>query len=369
MAVPSQRLHNFGRQHEDDKVVDPHHYLLGRERPVVDDKEILGRRQGDSDQLFPRYAQASVTATGEYTVNGTSLNAWTLAQLEPLSQAVLRQRANAIRRAAGEANCPPLPSGQPMDIIRWILRMQSELSQEGSQNRKFEEDNFKAFALERPASSEKQSSLPFGPRTGQDHEGTRDHFGQLISQSPSGGEAPKRGIVTQRSGGEGRRHLSTSSHMISCGVSGVEPKGIGSLRAEGEGKRPIACRDSLMEQKRESEALERGPGVTEARMPPTEAGGRRGAGRHISETSMLRQGEAAGREEPIGGERRRHAEVPDRMESVGVANPGESEGKLMGRRHLDGFRGAVNSDKDQQRGYQSSWRKDPSKLRGQPMLV
>jgi len=361
--MSSMRPYNFGKQHESDKTVDPHHYLLGRERPVAPDKEILGRRQGDSDQLFPRYAQASVTATGQYTVNGKTINMWTLAQLETLSQAVLRQRANAIRDAAGEANCPPLPSGQPQDLIHWIMHMQAELTQEPP--RQSQRDGYpaqQAFGKDMKVGS---APLPFGPRKGQQHEGTRDNFAELLfGPSDEMSTPPVQGIVSMRAGGEGRRHLSGATNMESVGISGVAPKGIGSLRREGEGKKSIVCRDNLMDQKRELEAFERGE-------VPAVGAQRRGGqgGHHVSDTSMIQQGISAGGEAPIGGERRRHAEVPDRMENVGLANPGDAEGRLKGRRHLDSFGGAKFSCQDKQAGYQASWRKDPSNLRGQPMLI
>jgi len=381
--MAGQRLHNFGKQHEADKTVDPHHYLLGREREVQDKKEILGRRDGDADNLFPKYTQASVTATGQYLVNGKTINVWTFAQLETLSQAILRQRAKVIRDAVGEDSCPPLPSHQPQDLIRWILHMQAGLAVD-SQSAPEETGGRvgmlssghmvpKAFAQEtserpihrtRPEVAVQQQPPGVRFMGAQEHGAARDHYGELLSAKEAVDDGVNRGIVSQRTGGEGRRHINPSDNMLFPGVSAADPKGIQSLRSSGEGRRQISCKDSVMEQKRELECSSPLAGVQGAGSPS-----RRGGAGRVSETSMVRLGVAAGSEGPIGGERRRHAEVPDRLVNAGMADPGEEEMRLRGRRHLDGFGGSKFSCQEQQQGYQSTWKKDPSKLRGPSQLI
>lgn len=366
----------------DDKTVDPHHYLLGRERVLADDKEVLGRREGDSEHLFPRHTHAEVCVTSTLEVNGKTLNVWTYAQLETLSQAVLRQRAKVIRDAVGDSTCPPLPSGQPGDLIRWILHMQSQLMQEDKSQGKIEMGGRasqlssghlvpKAVALEQqqrpigagPLENSKERNLPFGPRTVKSHDAGRDHFGEMLDGK---GEAEEmlagRGIVSQRIGGEGRKHLNPADNMLFCGVSGADQQGIQSLRSGGEGRRLITCKDNLMEQKRELQ------GVGQGKSPANLSGNRSGQGRHhVSESAMLQQGVSAALEDQLLGDRRRHSEVPDRLINAGTSDPGNADPK--GRRRLDSFHSPKFTCQSQQQDYQSCWRKNPSKLKGQSMLI
>merc|ERR1719163_1583503 len=97
------------------------------ERVDPNGEGILGRGEKDHERLFPKYTQAQAACTGEVEINGKILKIWEFSQLETLKVAILRQRAMAIRDAIGEASCPPMPSQQASDMIRWILHMQATL--------------------------------------------------------------------------------------------------------------------------------------------------------------------------------------------------------------------------------------------------
>mmetsp|Transcript_48056 Transcript_48056/g.153370 ORF Transcript_48056/g.153370 Transcript_48056/m.153370 type:complete len:369 (-) Transcript_48056:126-1232(-) len=360
--------------------VDSHTFLQGRERrPPAEDEQIMGRQHGDSEKLFPRYTHASAAVTQEVTIGGRVLKLWTFQQLETLSRAVLRDRALDIRGVLGEAQCPPVPSGQREDFIRWILHMQSELAEaEGRSGGRagargqghrvpaaFEQDT-----KERPITMEgymtaRSEPLPFGPKQGPRHDATRDHFADLKHQRNDFKEAPKLGIQTMRPGGEGRRHLPTQHNMVSCGVSAAEPRGIQTLKPTGEGRRYLACDDHLMEQKKELEAIEQGG---YAPPPPMRAGA--DAGPHVSDTHMCALGVAdPPREAPVAGDRRRHLHAADRMVNHGTSAP-DREVEPRGRKYADGFAGpGATSFGDVHGTYETSWKKDPSRLQGRSLIV
>lgn len=361
----------------DNKAVDPHTYFQRQDRPgSPDDQGGEGawcRETGEAENLFPRFTHASVTTTGQVTVNGKTLHLWTFGQLETLSASVLRQRANALRDAIGEASCPPIPSSQPQDLIRWILQMQTELTKEAPQAGRVGTTGSvnampQSFVSELQSAPQRQAgagrkdeALPFGPRRGQVHDATRDHYNDLKYQRNEFVEAPNTGIVTNKPGGEGRRHLHQETNMVSFGVSGVDVP-------QNEGRRYLGCNDHLMEQRKELEAglhnavVGRGKGAG-----PRSADGT--ASHANNQCSLSCHGIPTQQEEaPIGGERRKHAAVPDRMVNVGVADPGPDESRIGGRRHLDGFAGSKFSQSQEHGGYQSSWKKDPSKLLGTSMI-
>mmetsp|Transcript_5596 Transcript_5596/g.13134 ORF Transcript_5596/g.13134 Transcript_5596/m.13134 type:complete len:366 (-) Transcript_5596:415-1512(-) len=350
----------------DSKQVDPHQYLLGRERPIGDDKEaILGRGPEDASVLFPVFSAATVTTTGEVVINGKTLNLWTFQQLETLSIAALRQRANKLKEALGEGNCKPIPSAQKLDTIRWILDTQSELTNKpattgrgGMTGRPSAIPS--SFVQETAARTAPDENMPFGPRRGQAHTATRDHYGDLIFGRNEFGQEANSGIVSNREGGEGRRHLQPQGNMTSFGVSNVDAD------HESPRKRWVGCDDHLMQQKNDLQAgLNRAVNDHRGRAVRTADNGMA----HPTDSALKHWGIPVDNEEaPIGGERRRHAEVPDRMVNAGVADPGETETQILGRKHLDGFRGSASSDTASTATYQSAWRKDPFRLKGSSML-
>jgi len=363
-----------------DTAVDPHRYLLGRERDVDDKEAIFGRQPGDSESLFPRFTSSSAASTGQATVNGKTIHLWTYGQLETLKAPVLRQRAAAIRDAVGEANCPPMPSAQPQDLVRWILHMQSEITQDhpetgrtGHGSGNVVPTSFAQDAKERPISmngydSPQKPHVPFGPGRRQDHAATRDNYHDLKHQRNDFAEDKNEGIVSRRHGGEGRRHLHPETNMVSFGVSSVE-KPLG-----GEGRRYLGCSDHLMEQKQE---LVRDPTAGGPSMGggggsrPGTARGSDAPAAHVSNCHFERPGVPhEGHEAPIGGERRRHVQQQSdsRMLNVGTADPGHDESRIGGRKKLDCFAGSKFSQSHEHGGYQSNWKKDPSRLKGTSLI-
>mmetsp|Transcript_119715 Transcript_119715/g.233057 ORF Transcript_119715/g.233057 Transcript_119715/m.233057 type:complete len:371 (-) Transcript_119715:256-1368(-) len=366
-----------------DKVqVDSHAYLMGRERPVMDKENILGRHHDDSAKLFPRFTHASAAVTGEVVINGLTVKLWTFEQLESLSRAVLRERAMVIRDALGEDGCPPIPSGHSQDVIRWILQMQSQLTnQEPTLGRSrghgtghevplaFAQDHKeRPITREREAPAEKGSPVPFGIGRGHEHTATRDNFGDLKYQRNAFKDPPNLGIQTMRPGGEGKRHIPAKHNMVCCGVSEANVQGIETLKASGEGRRHLACNDHLMEQKRDMLK------ETQASNVPVKSCSQR-AGvdpvRHVSESHMSAQGLAEPLVEAhIGGDRRRHANPPDRLVNHGTSAPEQDVTlRTTGRKYLDGFAGPRSEFRDAHSSYQSNWKKDPKKLLGTSMLV
>jgi len=366
-----------------DKVqVDSHAYLMGRERPIPNNENLLGRQPGDSEKLFPRFTHASAAVTGEIVVNGVSVKLWTFEQLESLSRAVLRERAMVIRDALGENNAPAIPSGHSQDVIRWILHMQTQLTnQEPTLGRSrghgtghqvplaFAQDHKeRPITKEREPPAEKGSPVPFGIGGGHTHTGTRDNFCDLKYQRNEFKDPPNLGIQTMRMGGEGRRHIPTPHNMACCGVSEANVQGIQTLKASGEGRRYLACNDHLMEQKREMQKESQASDV-----PVKPCSPRTGVDpvRHVSECHMS----ALGLAEPpveahIGGDRRRHANPPDRLVNQGTSAPEEDVNmRTTGRKYLDGFAGPRSEFRDSHSSYHSSWKKDPKKLLGTSMLV
>mmetsp|Transcript_343 Transcript_343/g.1533 ORF Transcript_343/g.1533 Transcript_343/m.1533 type:complete len:376 (-) Transcript_343:68-1195(-) len=354
----------------DDKQVDAHRYLVGRERafPDMEKEGILGRQAGDAEQLFPKFTTASVTTTGQVQVNGKTLNLWTFQQLEPLSAPVLRQRANVLRDAVGEDKCAPMP-GQKQDLIKWIINMQFELTSEVLQTGRGGTTGAanavpQSFVQESQAARERQQhqSAPFGPRRGQGHDGTRDHYNDLLLGRNEYSEEDRRnGIVSNRAGGEGRRHLQPDTHMASFGVSTVD-------RPSSPSKRYLGCDDHLMAQKKDLQA-----GLHNAvseRLGLSTRASDNGPSAHPSDSSLVHHGVSETAEQaPIGGERRRHAQVPDRMVNVGTAEVEDNRfGHAVGRKKLDSFAGSKFNQSHEAAGYQSSWKKDPSKLRGSSLI-
>mmetsp|Transcript_10734 Transcript_10734/g.30292 ORF Transcript_10734/g.30292 Transcript_10734/m.30292 type:complete len:375 (-) Transcript_10734:30-1154(-) len=357
--------------------VDSHSFLLGRERPPPEDEgAIFGRRDGDAEKLFPRYTHAAAATTGEVEVNGKVLKIWTYQQLEALNQKVLKDRALAIRDAIGEGRCPPIPSIQAQDLIRWILHMQSELTERkppvgrmaaggyGNGTGHVVPPSFAQDTKDRPITEDRQPGrrvehAPFGPRSFHGQEVGKDRYVDLKLQRNDFAEAPNLGIQSGRPGGEGRRHLPTPHNMASCGVSTAPPK-------VGEGRRYLSCDDHLMEQKHGVEAphaprLEV-PGSPRASAEPV---------RHVSESHMSGPGVSSPpSEQHVTGQRRRHIATPDRMVNQGTSAPEEADAaRGAGRKYLDSFAGSRSRYGDSHDTYQSTWKKDPSRLLGTSLLV
>lgn len=341
--------------------------------------EIMGRQHGDAERLFPRVTHASAATTGEVTVNGKTLKLWTFGQLEALNNFALRQRAMAIRDAIGEVYCPPMPSAQPQDLVRWILHVQSELTDVHPQPGRANDIGLghtvpPAFAQDtkaRPismnrAEPQREQGLPFGPRAGQDHDATRDHYSDLKFQRKEFKEAPVQGIQSLRLGGEGRKHLFPKENMVASGVSSSGPVGIQTMKPGGEGRRFIDCHDHLFEQKRDLEAHGNEPAVPSPRQMSPRC--TPNPVRHVSETNMSYQGLSEPRvEAPLVGDRKRHMQPQDHMMTQGISIGQRDEDIRSGRKYLDSFAGSRTNFRDTN-NYQSNWKKDPSKLYGSSLL-
>eukprot|EP00930_Biecheleria_cincta_P100236 TRINITY_DN9186_c0_g1_i3.p2 TRINITY_DN9186_c0_g1~~TRINITY_DN9186_c0_g1_i3.p2 ORF type:complete len:355 (+),score=65.17 TRINITY_DN9186_c0_g1_i3:42-1106(+) len=347
------------------KAVDSHHFLVGRERPVQG--EIMGRKDGDAQRLFPRFTHASAAATDEVEINGRALKLWSFSQLETLNSSALRQRAMAIKDILPEGECPPLPSGHCQDLVRWILHMQEQMTgaatQEGRSggygNGHFVPPSFAQDTKERPVASRQSNpaeTIPFRAKP----DAQRDHYRDLKLQQNEFKEAKELGIQSGREGGEGRRHIFPKQNMVCAGMSAAEPAGIQTLKDTPEGRRYIPAQDNIRDNM--EVAWQQPPAIRTAVGGPAH---------HVGESHLDRGdlGCINNEETPIGGERRRHANIPE-DHFVGQATFEVKEG-IHGRRYLDGFQKAAlsSSHAGTQGEYKSNWKKNPAKLLGSSMII
>lgn len=321
-------------------------------------KNIMGAGETDPERVFPRRSTAHAAAKSEVTVNGKNVKVWEYAQLEALKPAVLRQRAMVLRDALGEDRCPPMPSQQAGDLTKWILHVQSDITKKdvevgpvrggGVPPSYMKERQDRPIQMQR-APSPRQAPVPFGPRKGHQEMGvvaSRDHYNDLLEQRNEFKEAVPRGIGTMRVGGEGRRHIFPKTSMDTHGISAVDDVGIEAMKQK-EGRRYIRARDSVAEQKREAEAIERGeaPAVAPRRTAEsTRLGGdamRKTLFPDADETSS-RAGSAgypSRQAAPIGGERKRHIIRQDHMLTPGVSSVETGHVPTFERRHVPAFGG------------------------------
>jgi len=285
-----------------------------------------------------------------------------------LSTAVLRQRAIVIRDALGQADCPPLPSGQTQDMIHWILHMQEKLTNNRpSVARKghgvpptfVQETEGRPIAMKREPSPRSRPA-PFGPRVGSDLDAARDHYDDLLMQRNEFKEAPVHGIQTMRVGGEGKKHIFPQDNFENSGVSKAQPRGIQTMKNTPEGRRYLQCKDHL------SWELHGGgeePPATASRVRPENTP-------HVSRDQMASPGVSGPRAEPhIGGERRKHLDPGAHMVSPGVCDVPEAP-RPPGRRHLDKFSGGSrNNFGGSHSSYSANWKQDPSKLQGASLII
>lgn len=345
------------------KGLDPEHYFRGKQsiQRGADDP-IPGRREGDAEKLFPKYSHAAAAVTGEVLIGGKPLKLWTTAQLETLSAPILRQRAIAIRDVVGEAQCPPMPSGRPAEMVRWIMQMQSELTNEAPQHGQAGYgaghsvlQPFTTQNAERPDTAFRAPPSPLQPasRHGADLTATREQFHnqQEYEQGPAHG-------VSSGPPDRAKKHILPKNNMDAAGISTIGEVGIGSLRAGGEGRRYFRPEDHIMAQKQQM--VQGYPSTASRPARPTSPG------KHVSDSSLTSPGvihdEAV--EAPIMGDRRRRVERPDTITGAVQQDP-------RGRKYLDCFAGARPQFKSPEEGqsYQSTWKKDPVKLKGSSLII
>lgn len=341
-------------------------------------QNLYGKNDGDHDRLFPRYTTASAASSGEVVVNGKTIKLWEYSQLETLKLNVLRQRAMAIRDAVGEDNCPPMPSGQHGDTLRWILHMQSELTRQdlkpgrqgaGVPSAVLQEHEARPIEKERPRPQQGERA-PFGQRRADPEEvdAARDHYVDLRMQRHEFKEARPLGIGTMREGGEGRRHIYPESNMINGGVSKSDPRGIQTLKHGGEGRRYLGCRDNVGEHRKDMEAEARGESASPRCQEKQEGIRYIGDVHHFVDTGTA----VPPVEAPVGGERnrRKHLIPKDNMQSARVSESAE-EVRTAGisRKHVGDFSGKRFDHSGQHDQYKSTWKQDPSRLMGTSLIV
>lgn len=347
-------------------------------------EKLFGRGENDHERLFPKYTSAQAASTDEVNVNGKTLKIWQFSQLETLKPAILRQRVGAIRDAVGEANCPPVPTMQTGDMIRWILHMQSTLLDKdvkGCRNAMQGSGPSKAFIQEsqgRPilperAPSPTRQALPFGIRKMQPGmETLRDHYDELLERKGEFKEVQHRGIATMRVGGEGRRHIQPKDNMENDGVSKAEPQGIQSMRDQGEGRKYLVCKDHLFDQQKEREAMERGVQMQAPRPRQGPESMRQGGYNMARLLTSYAPASDPGNTQPVdeqqlGGERKRHMIPEDHMLNSGTADAVEAT-IGHGRKHIDTFAGRTQMSGTQD-NYRATWKQDPSRLMGTSLIV
>lgn len=344
---------------------------------MVQGSTILGRTEGDAELIFPIRTNASAACVRDVVVNGKTLLIWEYAQLESLSPDVLRQRVLSIQEAVGAENCMPMLSKQTSDVIRWILRMQCELTGDTVEVRRnaagipqwlAQEDARRPLctgALRRNPSC----LMPFGRKLTSPHDldAARDHYGDMVHRKREFAGEQVLGIESQRVGGSGRRHLQPSTHMECHGISSSCPLGIETLRECGEGRRHIWPKDTLQEQAVENDALLKG----EAAVPTPSAPRRRRAendtflGRGVRSLMHSSRADVQAQEVSLF-DRKRHIECVDHMVNDGTAdsetwdNPGRKNQDAFSRHNLARSRGRASE-------YLTTWKQDPSRLLGRKL--
>lgn len=339
---------------------------------------------GGMDKLFPVASQAAAASYATVEVNGQLLEIWNYRQLEFLDKNGLRQRAMKLRDLLGPDNCPPMPSMQRDDTIRWILHVQSHITGrdirfEYGAPRYMVREEFRrplgVVALEEQYDDERApGNFPFGRR----NIPTKDHLEVLFDGSLKTKEDMTwrdEGIETLRPGGEGRRHIVPEAHMLNEGVADVGEEGIETLKPGGEGRRHLRPEDHFLNE-----------GVTNAGDEGIETMRTGGEGRrHIQPYDhMITEGTA---DIDIGhhlvtdrfvdvhvtGDRKRHIPGTDHMVNVGVSSvqseKNEAEaGHAHGRKHVTYYSGPRFGSNGVQVPYHSTWKRDPSRLSGNTMI-
>mmetsp|Transcript_31567 Transcript_31567/g.84326 ORF Transcript_31567/g.84326 Transcript_31567/m.84326 type:complete len:338 (-) Transcript_31567:222-1235(-) len=336
---------------------------------VADTRTMLGRVAGDHERLFPHKTVASAATRSEVTVNGHVVRIWDYAQLETLSAAVLQQRMLAIRDAVGQDKCAPWPSKQVPDMIRWILHMQTEITQEnvavGRQGSGIP-PWLKQENERRPISNPQGQNtprVPFGPRSADTTviDAARDHYNDMLERRAEFAEVQNMGIQTMRIGGEGRRHIAHGNNMDYSGVSKSSPVGIQTMKESGEGRRYHGCTDHLAMQALEMEAINRGEFTEEAPLRVVETD--TFAGHAMRE--LL--GPGSQEDERLFFDRKKHIDTQDHMLNNGTAD--SIHWDKPARKNQEAFSGPASGLKGTDRNYQSNWRQDPSRLQGTSLLV
>lgn len=367
-----------------------------------EDPRHLGQTEGDHARIFPTSTVASAASSGEVQVNGRVVRIWEFSQLETLAVPILRQRAMAIKDAIGDG-CPPLPSAQRNDLIRWILHMQEKLTHRdvgvGRQGSNVP-NSFKQDHMDRPIQDHlqqgrKSEQAPFGPRSIRGAMPQRNNYGDLLAQKGEFADVPAMGLQSMRAGGEGRRVLRPQDSMIAQGVSGVDNHGVQTLKPGSEGRKYLMCDDNIGAQKREQQAILDGEKQFEAYDPAAEFCGTSGSGllrsggegmRHIGCKDTMAQIVGGFQDEPgmgayqepynAGNCRRKNIPTHDHMINHGtgddpkVASFGPSgSGARPVRQQMGSFNGAVQNFKGTDNTYSRSWKKDPSRLQGTSLII
>eukprot|EP00747_Dinoflagellata_sp_TGD_P024047 gnl/TRDRNA2_/TRDRNA2_130274_c0_seq3.p1 gnl/TRDRNA2_/TRDRNA2_130274_c0~~gnl/TRDRNA2_/TRDRNA2_130274_c0_seq3.p1 ORF type:complete len:373 (-),score=51.61 gnl/TRDRNA2_/TRDRNA2_130274_c0_seq3:97-1152(-) len=345
------------------------------------EERLLGQTEGDANMVFPKFTSATAVSPSDVTVNGKVVKIWNFAQLENLSVLILRQRAATIRDAVGEQGCPPMPSMQRNDVIRWILHMQSELTQAKNITGRMEHGVPSSFQQEidenpilpsRPTPKAAGQPAPFGPRKVNQGHGSsptviadKDSLKGVFDEEAVR-EANARDTYEYQNDPSGKKQTRSemlSKHqMLSFGVSDAGVQGIQTMKPNGEGRRVIPCKNNMAEIF--SEAPKSGYPIY-----GIQSGRPGGEGRvYIAKgDQMACMGMGAPEKEPhIGGERRKHNTPEGHMVTTGTS---EETQVGHGRRYVDHFKGPGHGHRGEESGYNQSWKKDPSRLLGASMII
>eukprot|EP00747_Dinoflagellata_sp_TGD_P024045 gnl/TRDRNA2_/TRDRNA2_130274_c0_seq1.p1 gnl/TRDRNA2_/TRDRNA2_130274_c0~~gnl/TRDRNA2_/TRDRNA2_130274_c0_seq1.p1 ORF type:complete len:367 (-),score=64.34 gnl/TRDRNA2_/TRDRNA2_130274_c0_seq1:58-1095(-) len=339
------------------------------------EERLLGQTEGDANMVFPKFTSATAVSPSDVTVNGKVVKIWNFAQLENLSVLILRQRAATIRDAVGEQGCPPMPSMQRNDVIRWILHMQAELTQEKNATGRVECGVPSSFQQEtdenpilpsRPPPKAAGNLAPFGLRkVNADVIANKDSLKGVFDEEAVR-EANARDIQESRHDPTGRKQtrqeLLSRHQMLNFGVSDAGMQGIQSLKPNGEGRRSIQCKNNMAEVF--SDASQSGYpsyGIQTGRP------GGEGRVHIIKGDQMACMGMGAAEKEPhIGGDRRKHITPEGHM-----INAGTSQDIPVGpsRRYVDHFKGPGHGHRGEESSYSATWKQDPARLKGTSMIV
>mmetsp|Transcript_27215 Transcript_27215/g.63383 ORF Transcript_27215/g.63383 Transcript_27215/m.63383 type:complete len:352 (+) Transcript_27215:64-1119(+) len=347
--------------------------------PGAEEDSPLGRGEYDHATIFPKYSTAAPSSTSETVVNGKTLNIWEYGQLENLSVPVLRQRALVLRDTVGEASCPVMPSTQRMDLIRWILHVQNEItsgSLRAGRSGAGVPRSFLAENQERPlspdrAASQRAKPAPFGPRSARtDFQAARDNYGQMLQQQHDMGDAVA-GVASNDAKVNGRRAIATAETLKSNGMKACVSDGVDDATGRPlEGRRYLGCKDSIGEHRKEAERG--GPPAPNIRRGAESTRGDADGMRSVfSPTNGSGVAAAIGSSAPDDhwlGDRKKRVDMAGRGGAAAPSAQDVQPAAGAAPRRAP-FAGPDGNFKGVDPQYKPNWRQDPSRLMGSSLLV
>jgi len=168
------------------------------------------------DELFPRHSLSEPASASQVVVNGVTIPLWTYGQLSSLSPSALQRRVDSLCDALGKDNCPARPTRHAEDLVRWILRVQAELTQD-----------FKAWAgpsmtkedrIPKSLTGEIEKELTGDLRQGQRYQDIRVLTGPSMAKADGSAKDVDRDFRGEHISGEARqnrRHQEVQTEMES----------------------------------------------------------------------------------------------------------------------------------------------------------